>query len=236
MLGEHLLGRFEPPDRVHEEKYPMRRLAAAPANVEVTIKPPTLSDYNQRDTPKCVAYSSSRVVNWFNRFAFDADWLYAECKKIDPWPGADGTSARYACDVLRTQGHWRTISGVKVKMGPKLAHGIERNTWALSVDDIRTVFAYQSQPVLMGSDWFQAWFDPEMRSGEYWLQPLSKAGGRAGGHEWGIWACSDARQAFGLRNTWGRSFPPLTWIAYPDIERLFGEGADCCILRDLATR
>lgn len=237
-LGTHLLGRVEPPDRRHEELHPLRRAAAAPPpSIEVVIKAPSTYNYDQKNTPRCVGYSASRVVNWLNKYVFDADWLYSECKKIDPGPGQDGTSARYACDVLRKQGHWRSIGGKDVKSGPSIKHGIESNTWATSVDDIRAVFgAAKPQPVLMGSDWYDSWFNPSPRNGEQWLQPIAQAGGVAGGHEWGIWACSDARQAFGLRNTWGNLFPPLVWVAYSTIQQLFGNGADCCVLRDLATR
>jgi hypothetical protein len=235
-LGSHLLGRIEPPDMRHVELHPLRA-ALVRTGVEVTIPAPTLSDYNQGQTPKCVGYSTSRVVNWLNRFAFSADWLYDQCKRIDPWPGEDGTSARYACDVLRAQGHLRIIGGNPVKAGPQKKHGIESNTWATSVDDIRSVFAApKPQPVLMGTEWLEAWFNPELRGREWWFQDPRVAGGSAGGHEWGIWACSDNRQAFGMRNTWGRDFPPLVWVPYSTIDFLFGAGADACVLHDLPTR
>lgn len=236
-LGPHLLGRIEPPDDKHIELHPFAAAAPPPWGIEVTIKPPTLSEYDQGNSPRCVAYSTSRVMNWFNQYAFDADWLYAECKKIDAWPGQDGTSARYACDVLRSQGHWRTIHGQPVKVGARPAHGITSNTWAQTSDEIRSVFARpKPQPVLMGTNWYEAWFTPQRVGAEYRLQPLAQAGAVAGGHEWGIWACSDKRAAFGIRNTWGDAWPPLVWIAYTDIDALFTLGADCCVLRDLASR
>jgi hypothetical protein len=247
MLGPHLLGRIQPPDFEHVALHPFAAPAPPAWGVEVSLRPPTLSSYDQGQTPKCVAYSSSRVINWFNQYAFDADWLYDECKKIDPWPGEDGTSARYACDVLRRKGHWRTISGKPVKAGAKLAHGISGNTWAQSVDDIRSVFARSAtsvfargkpQPVLVGSDWFEAWFTPQRLGADpdYYLRSVAAAGNLAGGHEWGIWSCSDKREAFGIRNTWGKAWPALVWIHYSDITELFNRGADCCVLNDLATR
>lgn len=238
MLGPHLLGRVEAPDDRHVQLHPLR--AAAPVSVEATIRQPTLDAYDQGNTPRCVAYSASRVVNFFNQYAFDADWLYAECKKIDPWPGQDGTSARYACDVLRAEGHWRKIRGTPVKAGPKPAHGITANTWATSVDDIRAVLARaKPQPVLLGIDWYEAWFQPTMSAlagHDYWLQPMSAAGRVAGGHEIGVWAASDKRQAFGLRNTWGNSWPSLVWVSYADVERMLASGADACVMVDASTR
>lgn len=235
-LGPHLLGRNEPPDQVPQQLHPYAA-PPPPANIEVTIKPPLLSDYNQGQTPECVGYSISRVVNWFNKYAFDANWLYEECKKIDPWPDEDGTSARYACDVLRREGHWRTIGGKAIKAGPKLYHGIDSNTWASSVDDIRSVFARpMPQPVVLGTEWLQAWFTPARRNGDYWLQELAQAGSSAGGHEYGLWACSDARQAFGIRNTWGPDWPALVYVSYATVAQLLDRGGDACVLHDLPSR
>lgn len=235
MLGSHLLGRVEAPDDRHVQLHPLR--AAAPVSVEHTIRQPTLNAYDQGNTPRCVAYSASRVVNFFNQYAYDADWLYAECKKIDPWPGQDGTSARYACDVLRSQGHWRIIRGAPVKVGPRPAHGIVANTWATAVDDIRAVLARaKPQPVLLGIDWMDAWFTPEARGGDWWLQPIDRAGRVAGGHEIGVWAASDKRQALGLRNTWGGDWPALVWVSYADVDRMLGYGADACVMVDAPTR
>ena len=107
-LGPHLLGRVPPPDDSHVRSYALALPTVS--NVEVEIKRPTLSLYDQGDTPRCVGYSISKIMNHYNGYAFDADWLYAECKKIDGYPG-DGTNARAACDVLRREGHWRTIRG-----------------------------------------------------------------------------------------------------------------------------
>lgn len=239
-LGPHLLGRVPPPDERHLQAY--RLLLDAPsAPVEVTIKRPTLSLYDQGATPRCVGYSTSKVMNHFNHYRFDADWLYAECKKIDGWPNEDGTNARAACDVLRRLGHWRVIRDQPVKAGPKLAHGIASNRWATSVDQIRGVLAV-GQPVLLGINWYDAWFTPETRKPPgywpdgYYLQPLATAGRAVGGHEIGVWAASDSRQAFGLSNTWGRSWPDLVWIDYATVAQLLAQGGDACVITDLPTR
>lgn len=233
-LGAHLLGRKEPQTDAHVRAFAFEPPVTVAA-VEVNIPRPTLSSYNQGQTPKCVAYSISRIMNRFNQYAFDAPWLYDQCKLIDGWPNEDGTSARYAADVLRRHGHWRTISGKPVKAGPKLAHGISGNRWATSVDAIRTVLA-TSKPVPIGIDWYEAWFQPEARNGEYWLQSREVAGANAGGHEIGIWAASDRRQAFGLCNTWGTAWPSIVWVAYETVAGLLADGGDACVLYDLATR
>lgn len=232
-LGSHLLGRIQPPDDKHLRAYPFTPTRAVAA-VEVDIPRPTLSAYDQGRTPRCVGYSISKVMNHFNRYAFDADWLYAECKKIDGYPG-DGTNATAACDVLRREGHWRTIRGKRVKAGPQLAHGIASNRWALDVDSIRTVLAGK-EPVVLGIDWYDAWFRPELHGSESWLQYIPVAGSIAGGHEIGVWAASDQRQAFGLSNTWGSAWPPLVWVPYVTVGQLLARGGDACVITDRASR
>lgn len=238
-LGSHLLGRVAPPDQNHLASYELIA-ASPPQGIEVDIKRPTLDQYDQGNTPRCVAYSTSRVMNFFNKMAFDADWLYARCKLVDGMPSVDGTNARAACDVLRAQGHWRKIGGKDVAAGPRRQHGIAANHWATTVDGIRSVFAGTPQPVLIGIDWYDAWFAPTLipRAGklEAYLQGTSFAGPIVGGHEIGIWACSDSRQAFGLSNTWGKSWPDLAWLPYSTMTQLFAQGADACVIEDLATR
>lgn len=238
-LGPHLLGRTAPPDTRHLEAYPFGVTADPSIVIEKEIARPTLDAYDQGATPKCVAFSTSKVVNWFNKYDFDAPWLYDRCKEVDGMPGVDGTNARAACDVLRTQGHLRRVKGKPVKAGPSLKHGISGNRWAQSVDEIRAVFATATpQPVLIGIDWYDAWFTPDVsRAGGYWLQMISQAGQIAGGHEIGVWAVSDKRQAFGLSNTWGKQgWPDLAWMPYTVMKQLFAQGADACVITDLATR
>lgn len=234
--GPHLLGRVAPIDDRHLRAYTLS--VAVPVTVEREIKRPTADSYDQGPTPRCVGYSTSKVMNFYNRYVFDADWLYAECKKIDGYPG-DGTNARAACDVLRRLGHWRKINGKPVKAGPKPAHGIASNQWAPNVDVIRGVLS-TGNPVLLGIDWYNAWFQPQrsMTDGkiEYLLQPIASAGQVAGGHEIGVWAASDRRQAFGLSNTWGSGWPDLAWISYSDVARLLAQGGDACVITDLPTR
>lgn len=243
MIGPHLLGRVAPADDKHLQLHPFAAPLAPPPTLEVEIKRPTLSQYDQGQTPECVAYSTSKVMNKLNGYAFDANWLYNEAKKVDGMPGVDGTNARAACDVLRTKGHWRTINGVDVKAGPRLSHGIASNSWATSVDQIRSVFAQPTpQPVLIGIDWYSAWFQPARNNAKEWyLQSIPNAGQVEGGHEIGIWACSDLRQAFGLSNTWGDTWPGgtlggLVWLPYGTMRQLFLDGADACVIQDLSTR
>jgi hypothetical protein len=239
-VGPHLLGRRAPADTRHIELHPFT--AAPPAkSVEVEIKRPTLNVYNQKQTPHCVSYSTSKVKNWFDGYAYDAEWLYARCKEVDGMPNEDGTNARAACDVLRTLGHLSTISGKDVKAGPQKSHGIASNTWATSVDDIRAVFARpKPQPVLIGIEWLEAWFHPAQAHGDWFLQPPATGGGIAGGHEIGIWACSDKRQAFGLSNTWGDDWTgnhnDLVYLPYATMAWLFGAQGDACVIKDLPTR
>jgi hypothetical protein len=65
---------------------------------------------DQGDTPRCVGYSGAlgrqieSMLEAHEALLFDADDLYAECKKIDGIPTEDGTYIRVACQVLHNEG------------------------------------------------------------------------------------------------------------------------------------
>lgn len=234
------LGRLAPPDQRHVELYPFK--APAPGSVEVEIKRPK-HDYDQAQTPRCAGFAFSKLMGRENGYIFDADWLYVETKKHDAWPGEDGTSARYICDTLRTQGHLRMIGGKDVKMGAQLAHGIASNSWATTVDQMRAVLAApKPQPIPIGIEWLSAWFSPVLVKKDYWLQNIDVAGSSAGGHELCVFAASDSRAAFGLSNNWGLGWPDpqvpdsLVWMPYATMDWLFARGSDACVIEDLPTR
>lgn len=235
-----LLGRTAPKTTKHLEAYPSGLTVSPSVKIEKVIPRPTASLYDQGQTPRCVGYSISKVMNWFNKMAYDADWLYAQCKKIDGAPNEDGTNALAACQVLEKLGHLQETGGKDVAAGPLKKHGISGYRWATSVDQIRAVFATaKPQPVPIGINWYNAWFEPKENDHyEYTLTPISSAGGIAGGHEIGIWGCSDSRQAFALSNTWGAppNYPSLVWLPYSTMTQLFAEGADAVVVTDLPTR
>jgi hypothetical protein len=84
----------------------------------------------------CVGFSSSRMMSMLNRKRYDANWLYAEARKIDEWPGEadEGTSVRAGMDVLRTEGHRRKLG--PFTLPPMLSEGIKENRWATNVVEV----------------------------------------------------------------------------------------------------
>jgi hypothetical protein len=66
--------------------------------------------FDQGLTPRCVGNSGAlgrqieSMLEAHEALLFDADDLYAQCKKLDGSPNADGTFIRVACKVLRSQG------------------------------------------------------------------------------------------------------------------------------------
>jgi hypothetical protein len=84
-VGPHLLGRIPPPDLRHLEAYTLR-VPAPPRGIEVNIARPRLSGYNQGQTPECVAYAASRVMNWFNHFASTRHGCMRAAKKLTASP------------------------------------------------------------------------------------------------------------------------------------------------------
>lgn len=101
--------------------------------------------YNQVSEGICVGEGGSRCMSLLNRRRYQPRWLYDACKKIDPWPGQEGTAVRYAFDVLRNQGHVRAKPGERQGLTegqydgrtPNPGDGIAANRWARSVDDVQ---------------------------------------------------------------------------------------------------
>jgi hypothetical protein len=65
---------------------------------------------DQGQTPRCVGYSGAlgrqieSMLEAHEALLFDADDLYAECKRHDGSPNTDGTYIRVACQVLKDEG------------------------------------------------------------------------------------------------------------------------------------
>lgn len=93
--------------------------------------------------------------------------LYSDATAVDPYPGNypptdTGSSGLAICQVLKSRG---TISGYR---------------WASTAVGFVTLL--QTAPVMMGTPWYQAFFDPDKNgfidSNRYW-----RSSGIAGGHE-----------------------------------------------------
>lgn len=169
------------------------------------------------------------------------DWA----KSIDEWadtnPGDDeGTSVRAGYDTTRLKGlrrvsSMRLVNGVPtpVDLQPwNTAEGISTNRWAQTVDEIRTAIALNLS-VVIGVNWYEN-FDRPVNKGRFakqWWIGEGALGNVRGGHALVIYGASDSKQAFKLKNSWGRDYP-LVWMPYTTMQRLIGEYGEMALVTD----
>lgn len=246
--------RRTPKDWRHVEQHPLRGLHGLelPAKVERVLPIPRQyrEEYDQGSEGACVGYSQSWMMSILNRQLYDAFRLYAAAQAIDEWPDTppqEGTSLRAGFDVLRTVGHWQVWAG-KTR-APKLVHGIESNKWATTVDEVRASIN-AGLPVNLGCNWHDSFSRPENlpRTDDQGKKPLfgklrsdwwigrGDWGDVVGGHAICVAAASDARQAFGLVNSWGLDYPFLVWISYDGFSRLLTDDGEAGVIVDRITK
>ncbi len=237
MSIEHTLGRLPPSDQIHAMKYPLQ-LPRTVSTVERTLSLPYgyRRGYDQGSEGACVGFALSWAMSILNRRFYDARELYRTAQRIDEWPGDadgetgpkyEGTSVRAGCDVLRDKGH-KLLHRHSHTHNWEPEHGIERNEWASTVDQIRTCIA-GGVPVVIGSNWYEGMDRPIKLGREWWMS--FEMGRVRGGHAWCIYGASDRRQACKLVNSWGLEYP-LTWIPYDTLQRLLNEDGEATVLTD----
>lgn len=253
-MARRPLGRRPPRDRVHETRFPLR-LASVTTVEKVHPLPYWHWSHDQGYEGSCVGHAAAMeraVVNtmqnrllrlptpWTRRY--DPIDIWNEAKKRDEWPetnpgDGEGTSVRAAYDMLRTDGPWRVrgmslVNGVPTPSRPYrgrlLADGIVANRWATSIEEMRS--ALKVGPVVIGVNWHVAFDEPEQVGTEWWIG-RGFLGGSRGGHAVCVYGASDRRQAFRIKNSWGREYP-LVWLPYTAMEALLAEGGEACMVTD----
>jgi hypothetical protein len=247
-----VLDRRIPTDFRHVERHPLglALLPEPPLTVERVLNVPRqyAEEYDQGQDGACVGYSQSWMMSVLNRKRYDAFRLYVAAQGIDEWPDTPpqgGTSLRAGFDVLRTVGHWQVYAGHT--RAPRLVDGIDSNKWARSVDEIRTSIA-AGLPVNLGINWYRQFSDPVQRPRlddhgrplilfkqprfDYWVGIGESWGPIEGGHAITTVAASDRREAVGLCNTWGTSYPFIVWLPYRSVERLLSEDGEAGVIVD----
>lgn len=234
-MADFPLGRFEPTDFKHIDKYPLRMRRAPFTGVAERLLPLPhhyRRKQNQGSEGACVGFSQTwqQLIYNVGEGFLDGFWLYEQAKKIDEWQGEDydGTSLRAGFDVLRTVGHLRKDRRFK-SLTPQVSYGIVENRWATTVDEIRAAIM-AGDPVNMGTNWYSGFDEPEKRGREFWVS-ASNVGYLRGGHAWTIYGASDRRQAFKMVNSWGMDYP-LVWFPYDLVGRLLNEYGEAGIVTD----
>jgi hypothetical protein len=165
--------------------------------------------WDQGWTSQCVAYAANRWLTSHrvvNKVAMTHEGLYAECQRVDEWPGEDydGTSVRAAFKVLKTRGF------------------VQAYTWASELEPV-VRHILEVGPVVMGTDWTSDMFDVDEK-GYIW-----PSGSVVGGHAWVAIAVNRNRKnpdgsvgAVRLLNSWGAEWGQWgrAWVTLPDMERL----------------
>jgi hypothetical protein len=227
------LGRLEPADWIHVERYALEPRRGGIAVAERTLSLPRYRvEYDQGREGACVAFASSWMMSILNRRRYHAVWLWDRAKEVDEWPQTNpgdgkGTSVRAAMDILRTDGHCRVHRGVARPCDA--SEGILENRWATTVDGIRGSIA-GGTPVVLGVNWYTN-FDKPVKKGSEWWVGEGDLGPRRGGHAVCLYRVSDRRQAVGLVNSWGMRYP-LTWLPYATLERLLREHGEATLATD----
>jgi hypothetical protein len=92
--------------------------------------------YDQGQEGACVGFGCSRMMSLMNRKRYDAEWLYAEARKLDgTYPADDGTYVRSALAVIEAQGH--VVQHVDKKDDkPRKSEGINTYRWATTADEV----------------------------------------------------------------------------------------------------
>jgi len=108
----------------------------------------------------CVAFAVSAMKEWQEKtehaaevaagkrdhrkgkeYDFSEAWVYWNCKKIDPWPGQEGTSIRYAMKVLNRIGVPTEDGWPYDDYGPEYG---QPEKWAHMVSRWNTIKSYHS--------------------------------------------------------------------------------------------
>lgn len=186
---------------------------------------------------------------------YDPLWAWNQAKIIDPFPDTNpgddnGTLVSSFYDVARDQGMRRIASdGIHIDPAtgtpvvtdpnegqPELGEGVQATRWATTIDEIRTAISNRT-PVTIGVNWYSDFDEPQVRfnrkgEAEWYIgEDANALGWVRGGHAICLYGASDRRQAFRLKNSWGRDYP-LVWLPYATMERLLYEDGEAALVTD----
>jgi hypothetical protein len=180
--------------------------------------------YNQGPFPACVGFSSAGVKTdeefrqWNKRHRFDGLWLYKECKKIDAFPGEDGTEPRIALKIM-TQGMKESVWWCCCKkQDPKWKiAAYYRIAPDSSLDFVKQII-YQYGSILVGSNWYSNWMTVKSD-----MMPVPDEN-VVGGHAYRIVGWNP--KGFDVVNSWGTSWgiKGMATMPYDVFKNVLDEG------------
>lgn len=243
------LGRRAPEDFTHVENHRIRGvLQADPATITVnrTLALPWWHwQHDQGAEGSCVGHGKAMtmaVVNTKQNKAAGARpqtvrynpwWIWDRAKERDPWPDTNpgddnGTSVDAACQVAYNLG-LVPYDKRRKELPAALDAGISAYRWATDVDEMRTAIA-GGAAITIGVDWYENFDRPEKVGNEWWIGK-GGLGNLRGGHCVCVYGASDRREAFRLKNSWGKSYP-LVWLPYETMQVLLDDYGEAAIITD----
>ncbi len=147
---------------------------------------------------------------------FAKEKIYWVAQREDPWPGGSypGASPIY--------------EGTSVLYGIKAAADLgyyQEYRWATSEMEMRLGVGYLG-PAIIGVDWYEGMFRP---AADGYIRPT---GDKAGGHCTLIIGVNVREKCYILHNSWGPGWGENgnAKISFFDMEKLLGDGGECCII------
>lgn len=201
-------------------------VAPRPAAVPTSFKLGTLGPVlDQADKPMCVAYSAATLkmnqefIEHKKYYAFDPEWLYSECKKIDGNPDVEGTYIRAALKVIQDYGYIAKAERYKLKKDTPFK--IQKYVRLTSLQQIKEAI-YHVGPVVFGMSIDSGFYNPD-RYGVI-PEPNNKV---LGGHAMCAVGyddnkkCAGSKGAFYVKNSWGSNYGSkgYIWIPYSHFTR-----------------
>jgi C1A family cysteine protease len=153
--------------------------------------------------------SGSRLERNINYYDLSESWVYWKAKSIDPWPNEEGTSIKFAMEVLQkfgvpTEEYWQYSD--KTKGDPKKNSEIVAKWYYIksyerinNLDELKS--ALTKSPVVAGIGTFDEIYRPNPIDG--YVEYPKREKYSLGGHAVCIVGYDDYKERIRFKNSWG---------------------------------
>lgn len=189
---------------------------------EIDWEPEMSPVKNQGPLGSCVAFSVCAIKEWQEKkehklevnknkeYDLSEQWLYYKCKEIDSWPNTQGTSFRFAMNILQKQGipvesGWNydpITKGAPEKWAIYVANWYKcASYWRITTLEQLKILLSKG-PIVIGITCFDEIFKPIDG-----IVPMPKNRKKPrGGHAITVCGFEDTKQLIKFKNSWGISW------------------------------